>query len=47
MAEQTKKAQECACPAACRVVGPIMMIVFGVIALVRELTGQASREQEA
>ncbi len=47
MTEQTMKAQECACPAVCRVVGPILMIVFGVIALVRELTGKAAREQEA
>ncbi len=47
MSEQTMKAQACACPAACRIVGPILMIVFGVIALVRELTGQVFRKREA
>ncbi len=46
MSEQTSKAQECACPATCRVVGPVLMIVFGVIALARELSGKASRKQE-
>ncbi len=47
MANDNNKAQECACPAACKVVGPILMIVFGVIALVRELTGKQSKPQEA
>ncbi len=47
MAEQTIKAQGCTCPAECKLVLPILMIVFGVIALVRELTGKVSRQQEA
>ncbi len=47
MVEQTTKAHECACPAECKLVLPILMIVFGMIALVRELTGKVSREQEA
>ncbi len=47
MAKQTVQAQECACPTACKLVGPILMIVFGVIALVRELKGQAPIKQEA
>ncbi len=46
MAKQTTQAQECACPAACKLVGPILMIVFGVIALVRELTGKEPGKQE-
>ncbi len=46
MAKQTL-AQECACPAPCKLVLPILMIVFGVRALVRELTGKESREQVA
>ncbi len=47
MAEQTKKAQECACPAACKVVVPILMIVLGDMALVRQLNGNTTRKQEA
>ncbi len=47
MAEQTKKTQVCPCAAVCKFVVPILMIVFGVRALVRQLTGQASRQQEA
>lgn len=46
MIKQTIKTQECACPAACKLVGPILMIVFGVIALVRELTGKRASQQE-
>ncbi len=46
MAKQTL-AQECACPAPCKLVLPILMIVFGLRALKRELTGKAAREQEA
>ncbi len=47
MVEQTKKAHECACAAECKFVLPILMIVVGLIALVRELTGKVSMEQEA
>lgn len=44
MVEQTCKPQECACPGACKVVFPILMIVLGVIALARELNGNAAKE---
>ncbi len=46
MAEQTTKTVECACPTACKFVVPILMIVFGVMALVRELTGKTPKPQE-
>ncbi len=46
MAEQTMKAHECACPAECKLVLPILMIVVGVIALVRELSGKVPGKQE-
>ncbi len=47
MAEQTKKAQECACPAVCKMVVPILMIVLGVMALAKQLNGNATAKQEA
>ncbi len=47
MTKETVQTQECVCPAVCKLVGPILMIVFGVIALVRELTGKESSQQEA
>ncbi len=46
MDKQTINKQECPCPAVCKVVGPILMIVFGVIALVHELTGKEASKQE-
>ncbi len=47
MTEQTQKTAFCPCAAACKFVVPILMIVFGVRALVHALTGKASRQQEA
>lgn len=47
MVKQKTNVPECACPAECKVVVPVLMIVFGVIALVRELTGKTLKEQEA
>ncbi len=47
MVEQTTKTQECPCPAQCKLVLPVLMIVFGVIALVRELSGKEPGKQEA
>ncbi len=47
MVEQAKKANECVCPAACKLVLPTLMIVVGLIALVRELSGKVSEKQEA
>lgn len=47
MAKETSKTQGCACPDGCKVVFPILMIVFGAIALVKQLNGNATREKEA
>ncbi len=47
MVEQTMKAHGCACPAECKLVVPVLMIVFVVIALVRELREKVFKEQEA
>ncbi len=46
MAEQTIKTHACACPTACKFIVPILMIVFGVSALIRELTEKAPKQQE-
>ncbi len=47
MSKEANKAQGCPCPCDCKVVLPIMMIVFGVIALLKQLNGNAAKEQEA
>ncbi len=47
MVEQSMKAHECACPAGCKLVLPVLMIVVGIIALVRELSGKVPGKQEA
>ncbi len=47
MAEPTMKTQECACPAVCKLIVPILMILLGVRALAKQLNGNAAKKQEA